>query len=131
MATRAMQGFGGTLTFKVGAGAAVGIPVRNVTVSRQASEYDMTALSDTKIFSGPGRVKRGGSFEAYFGTLASGITTAIETVDLTTPAILVFTNAAGTAETLNVIITAADLKYDGADAVIYSVTFAETVSITV
>ena len=61
MATRAMAGYGGTLTFQVGAGTTNGIPVRNITMSRQAAEFDMTAISDTKIYSGPGRVKRSGS----------------------------------------------------------------------
>ncbi len=131
MATRAMAGYGGTLTFKVGAGTANGIPVRNITMSRQAAEFDMTSISDTKIYSGPGRVKRSGSCDAYFGTLSANFTTSIEAIDLAAPAELVITDAAGGTTTMKVIITAADLKYDGSDAVIYSISFSETISITV
>jgi hypothetical protein len=130
MATRAMAGYGGTLTFKIGSGTANGIPVRGITMSRQAAEFDMTALSDTKIYSGPGRVKRSGSCDAYFGTLSANFTTSIEAIDLTAPAELVITDSAGGSTTMKVIITAADLKYDGADAVIYSISFSETISIT-
>lgn len=131
MATRAMAGYGGTLTFQVGAGTTNGIPVRNITMSRQAAEFDMTSISDTKIYSGPGRVKRSGSCDAYFGTLSASFTTSIEATDLTAPATLVITDSAAGTTTMKVIITGADLKYDGSDAVIYSISFSETISITV
>ena len=66
MPARAMTGWGGSLTFKAtGSGTAVAIPVRNVQITRQASEFDLTAHGDTKMYAGPGRVKRGGTLEAY------------------------------------------------------------------
>ena len=130
MATRAMAGYGGTLTFKIGAGSVNGIPVRNITMSRQAAEFDMTAISDTKIYSGPGRVKRSGSCDAYFGTLAANFTTSMEAIDLLEPATLVITDSAAGTTTMKVIITGAELKYDGSDAVIYSISFSETITIT-
>ena len=132
MATRAITGWGGSLKLTIG-GAEKTIPVRNVTIERQASEFDMTALSDTKIFSGPGRVKRSGSFEAYVCTETAGIVTAIETISstsLTTPAQLVFTDSASTATTLSIIITGANQTHSSEDAAIFSVTFSETVSAT-
>lgn len=132
MPTRAMPGWGGTLTFTASAGGAQKtIPVRNVTIERQASEFDMTALSDTKIFSGPGRVKRTGSFEAYLSTETAGIITTIETISgstLATPASLTFTDFSGTATTMSIIITGANQTHSNEDAVIFSVTFSETVS---
>lgn len=126
-----MSGFGGTLSLATGGTTAVGIPVRNISLTRQASEFDMTALSDTKIFSGPGRVKRGGSFDAYFGSTSAGITTAIESVNLTVPATLTFVDAASSSQSWSIIITGADLKFDGGDAVIYSVSFSETITTTI
>lgn len=131
--TRAMPGWGGTLTFTATGGAAVTVPVRNVTIERQASEFDMTALSDTRIFSGPGRVKRSGSFEAYLSTQTATIITQIETISgatLATPASLTFTNNAGTATTMSVIITGANQTHSNEDAAIFSVTFSETVAVT-
>ena len=128
--TRAITGWGGTLKLTVG-GTEKTIPVRNVTIERQASEFDMTALSDTKIFSGPGRVKRSGSFEAYVCTETVGIITAIETVTsttLATPASLTFTDSASTTTTMAVIITGANQTHSSEDAAIFSVTFSETVS---
>lgn len=130
MATRAIPGFGGTLTLTVG-GATKTIPVRNVSITRQASEYDITLLSDTKTLSAPGRVKRGGSFDAYVSTETTGITTAIDSPSLATPASLTFTDAAATVTTMAIIITGADQKHDGGDAAVYSVTFTETISTTV
>lgn len=132
MATRAITGWGGSLKLTVG-GTEKTIPVRNVTIERQASEFDMTALSDTKILSGPGRVKRSGSFEAYVCTETAGIVTAIETISsnsLTTPAQLVFTDSASTATTLSIIITGANQTHSSEDAAIFSVTFSETISAT-
>ena len=131
MPTRAITGWGGTLTFTVSGGSVKTIPVRNVTIERQASEFDMTALSDTKIFSGPGRVKRTGSFEAYLSSETSTIITAIETISgttLATPSSLTFTDSAGTATTLSIIITGANQTHSNEDAAIFSVTFSETVS---
>jgi hypothetical protein len=132
MPTRAITGWGGSLKLTV-AGTEKTIPVRNVTIERQASEFDMTSLSDTKMFAGPGRVKRTGSFEAYVSSETGGIITAIETINstsLTTPAQLVFTDSASTATTLSVIITGANQTHSNEDAAIFSVTFSETVSAT-
>lgn len=131
MPTRAITGWGGTLTFTASGGSAKTIPVRNVTIERQASEFDMTALSDTRIFSGPGRVKRSGSFEAYLSSETSTIITAIETISGTTmnaPSSLTFTDSAGTATTLSIIITGANQTHSLEDAAIFSITFSETVS---
>ena len=131
MPTRAITGWGGTLTFTASGGSAKTIPVRNVTIERQASEFDMTALSDTRIFSGPGRVKRSGSFEAYLSSETSTIITAIETISgstLATPASLTFTDSASTATTMSIIITGANQTHSNEDAVIFSVTFSETIS---
>lgn len=132
MPTRAITGWGGSLTLTVG-GTAKTIPVRNVQIDRQASEFDMTQLSDTKILSGPGRVKRSGSFEAYVSSETAGIITAIETISgtsLLTPASLTFTDSAATATTMSVIITGANQTHSNEDAAIFSVTFSETVSTT-
>ena len=131
MPTRAITGWGGTLTFTVSGGSVKTIPVRNVNIERQASEFDMTALSDTKIFSGPGRVKRSGSFEAYLSSETATIITAIETISgstLATPSSLTFTDSAGTATTMSIIITGANQTHSNEDAAIFSVTFSETVS---
>lgn len=130
MPTRAITGWGGSLKLKLGSATEKTIPVRNVTIERQASEFDMTALSDTRIFSGPGRVKRTGSFEAYIGTETGDITTAIETINMasTALAVLTFTDSANTVTTMNVIITGANQTHSNEDAVIYSVTFSETVA---
>lgn len=133
MPTRAITGWGGSLTLTVG-GTAKTIPVRNVQIDRQASEFDMTQLSDTKILSGPGRVKRSGSFEAYVSSETAGIITAIETISgtsLLTPASLTFTDSAATATTMSVIITGANQTHSNEDAAIFSVTFSETVSTTI
>ena len=132
MPTRAITGWGGTLTITPSGGSATTIPVRNVNIERQASEFDMTALSDTKMFAGPGRVKRTGSFEAYISSVTGGITTAIETISgttLATPMSLTFTDSAGTATTMNIIITGANQTHSNEDAAIYSVTFSETVTV--
>lgn len=131
MPTRAITGWGGTLTFTVSGGSVKTIPVRNVNIERQASEFDMTSLSDTKIFSGPGRVKRSGSFEAYLSSETATIITAIETISgttLATPSSLTFTDSGGTATTMSIIITGANQTHSNEDAAIFSVTFSETVS---
>lgn len=131
MPTRAITGWGGTLTFTASGGSAKTIPVRNVTIERQASEFDMTQLSDTRIYSGPGRVKRTGSFEAYLSSETSTIITAIETLNGTTlnaPASLTFTDSASTATTMSIIITGANQTHSLEDAAIFSITFSETVS---
>jgi hypothetical protein len=132
MPTRAITGWGGTLTITPSGGSATTIPVRNVNIERQASEFDMTALSDTKMFAGPGRVKRTGSFEAYISSVTGGITTAIETISgttLATPMSLTFTDSASTATTMSIIITGANQTHSNEDAAIYSVTFSETVTV--
>jgi hypothetical protein len=132
MPTRAITGWGGTLTITPSGGSATTIPVRNVNIERQASEFDMTSLSDTKMFAGPGRVKRTGSFEAYISSVTGGITTAIETISgatLATPMSLTFTDSAGTATTMSIIITGANQTHSNEDAAIYSVTFSETVTV--
>lgn len=130
MPTRAIPGFGGTLSLTAG-GSTKTIPVRNVSITRQVSEYDITALADAKTFSAPGRVKRGGSFEAYVSTETTGITSAVESPSLATPASLTFTDAAGTATTMLIVITGADQKHDSGDAAIYSVSFVETISTSI
>lgn len=125
MAARAKVGWGGTLTL-----GGTSIPVRNVQISRQGSEFDLTAHGDTNVYSGPGRVKRGGSFEAYVSSSTNGVTTTIETPNLATPAVLVFTDAGSVATTLNVIITGADQTHASDDAAIYAVTFTETIALS-
>jgi hypothetical protein len=132
MPTRAITGWGGTLSITPSGGSATTIPVRNVNIERQASEFDMTSLSDTKMFAGPGRVKRTGSFEAYISSVTGGITTAIETISgttLATPMSLTFTDSANTATTMSIIITGANQTHSNEDAAIYSVTFSETVTV--
>mgnify|MGYP003351567449 CR=1 FL=1 len=121
----AMKGWGGSLSI-----GGTTIPVRNVTITRQATEFDLTAHGDTKMYSGPGRVKRGGSCEAYVGTPTGGIDDLIETPSLTTPAALVFADSAGANITMNVIITGADQTHSSGDAAIYSITFTETIALT-
>ena len=135
---RAMTGWGGLLTFKksTAAGAtAVTIPVRNVNITRQASEFNVTAHGDLVQTSGPGRVKRGGSLEAYVSADTSGFVDAIETPVLATPAQLVWKdssqNVSGNNNTLTmyVIITGADQTHSSEDAAIFSITFTETIAI--
>lgn len=130
MPSRAITGWGGSLKLKLGAGGEKTIPVRNVSIERQASEFDMTAHGDTKMFAGPGRVKRTGSFEAYVSSETVDITTAIQTIDMTTAGLMVltFTDSASTATTMNIIITGANQTHSAEDAAIYSVTFSETVA---
>jgi len=120
----AITGWGGSLTI---GGATV--KVRNVQITRQASEFDLTAHGDARMFSGPGRVKRGGSCEAYIGGGTNGIAAIIETPNLATPAQLVFTDSAAASITMNVIITGADQTHAADDAAIYSITFTETVAL--
>lgn len=124
MPARAMVGWGGTLTL-----GGTSIPVRNVQITRQASEFNLTAHADVNMYSGPGRVKRGGTFEAYVSSATNGVTDAIQTPNLATPAVLVFTNALSTTTTMNVIITGADQTHAENDAAIYSVTFTETIAL--
>ncbi len=121
----AMKGWGGSLSI-----GGTTIPVRNVTITRQATEFDLTAHGDSKIFSGPGRVKRGGSCEAYVGTPTGGIDDLIENPSLTSPAALVFADSAGANISMYVIITGADQTHSSGDAAIYSITFTETIALT-
>lgn len=131
MPARAMTGWGGTLTFKAtGSGTAVAIPVRNVQITRQASEFDLTAHGDTKMYAGPGRVKRGGTLEAYVPVSSDGFVTAIETPSLTSPAVLAFTDSASNAITMNVIITGADQTHAADGAATYQISFTETIALT-
>lgn len=122
---RATPGFGGSLTL-----GGTTLYAKDITITRQASEYDITALGDTKQLSGPGRVKRGGSATVYVGAATANIVSAIETPSLTTPASLVFTDGAGVATTLTVHITGADQSHDGQGAATWSITFVETVALT-
>jgi hypothetical protein len=122
---RAIPGFGGSLTL-----GGTTLYAKDITITRQAAEYDITALGDAKMLSGPGRVKRGGSATVYVGGSANAIVAAIETPTLATPASLVFTDANGTATTLAVIITGADQQYDGQGAATWSISFTETVALT-
>lgn len=126
-----MLGWSGSLTFKTsGAATAKTIAVRNVTIARQASEFDLTAHGDSKMYSGPGRVKRTGTLEAYVSADSVGFDTVIEGPNLASPAVLVFTDAGATSTTLNVIITGADQTHAADDAAIYSVSFSETIALT-
>lgn len=125
MAARAITGYGGSLTV-----GGTTIPVTNVTISRQSQEFDVTAHGDTKIFAAPGRVKRGGSFEAYVSAATSGFQSIMETVNLTTPPVLVFTDSAGTTTTLNIVITSADQKHGSDGAAMYSVSFTEALALS-
>lgn len=121
---RAITGWGGSLTI-----GGTAIPVRNVTITRQASEFNLTAHGDTKMYSGPGRVKRGGSCEAYVSANTNGIATNIESSPAT-PASIVWTPATGgDALTMNIIITGADQTHSSEDAAIYSITFTETIAL--
>lgn len=131
MPARAIVGWSGSLTFKASGSATVKtIAVRNVTISRQASEFDLTAHGDATMYAGPGRVKRTGTLEAYVSSDSAGFITAIETPNLASPAVLVFTDAGSTATTMNVIITGADQTHAGDDAAIYSISFSETIALT-
>jgi hypothetical protein len=121
--SKAMTGWGGSLTI----GSAT-VRVRSVTITRQASEFNMTAHGDTKIVSGPGRVKRGGTFEAYVGS-DGGMIAAIETPSMQTPASLTFTDSGGTATTFPIVITGADQVHGSEDAAMFTVSFTETVAI--
>lgn len=121
---RAMPGWGGSLTL-----GGTTLTCKDITITRQASEFDMTALGDTKQLAGPGRVKRGGSANVYVGNGTTAIVNAIETPNVTTPAALVFTDYSGTATTLNVIITGADQSHDGTGAAMWSITFTETAAL--
>lgn len=122
---RAITGWGGSLTI-----GGVSIPVRNVTITRQASEFNITAHGDTKIYSGPGRVKRGGSCEAYVSSeVDTACKNAIESPVLATPATLVFVGAGAGNVSMSVIITGADQTHSSEDAAIYSVTFTETLAL--
>ena len=131
MPARAIAGWSGTLTFKAsGSGTVKTIAVRSVNISRQAAEFNLTAHGDAVMYGGPGRVKRGGTLEAYVSADSVGFVTAIETPNLASPAVLVFTDAGSTATTLNVIITGADQTHASEDAAIYAVTFTETIALT-
>ena len=120
----AMTGWGGSLTI-----GGTAIKVRNVQITRQASEFDLTAHGDARMYAGPGRVKRGGSCEAYVGGGTGGIAALIETPNLATPAQLVFTDSSGGGVTMSVIITGADQTHASDDAAIYSITFTETIAL--
>lgn len=122
---RAIKGWGGTLTI-----GGTSVAVRNVTITRQASEFDITAHGDSRMYSGPGRVKRGGTLEAYVAGGTGGIATLIDEPNIASPATLVFTDSGGTATTLVVIITGADQTHSSNDAAIYSISFTESVAIT-
>jgi hypothetical protein len=126
MAARAITGWGGSLTI-----GGTAIPVRNVTITRQASEFNLTAHGDAKQFAGPGRVKRGGSCEAYVSSaVETAVAGIIDTPNLASPASLVFTpSTGGTAITMSVIITGADQTHSSEDAAIYSLTFTETLTL--
>ena len=125
MAARAITGWGGSLTI-----GGTTIPVRNVTITRQASEFNITAHGDTKQFAGAGRVKRGGSCEAYVNSaVESAVAGIIEAPNLATPASLSFTGAGAGSVTMSVIITGADQTHSSEDAAIYSITFTETLAL--
>lgn len=128
MPARAMTGWGGSLTFSASGGSSVSVQVRNVQITRQASEFDITAHGDTKMYAGPGRVKRGGSCEAYVNSASGNFVTAIEAPNLSTPATLVFTDSSGTATSLSVIITGADQTHAADNAAIFQISFVETMA---
>ncbi len=116
-------GWGGTLTIE-----GTQFSVRNVQITRQASEIDITDHSDTKTFSLPGRVKRGGSFEAYVGNGHGGVISGMEGgYSPSAPASLVWTETSGgTSVSMEIAITGADLVFSGDDAAIFNVSFVET-----
>lgn len=116
-------GWGGTLTIETQA-----IPIRNLTITRQSSEVDVTAHGDTKMFSIPGRVKRGGTFEAYVGNNHGTIVTAMESINLANPASLVWTGEPNLS--MEITITGCDFAYAADDASVYTVTFVETAVIS-
>lgn len=120
---RAIKGWGGSLTI-----GGTSIPVRNVTITRQASEFDMTAHGDDKMYSGPGRVKRGGTCEAYVSTGTANIETQIEEPDMSAPVELDFTDSDGGGITMYVIITSAEQTHSSNDAAIYTIAFTETIT---
>jgi|688.fasta_scaffold26771_8 hypothetical protein len=118
-------GWGGTLTF-----GGTAIPVRNVTITRQTQEIDVTAHGDTSVKSGPGRVKRGGTFEAYVGTGHANVVTAIETPTWASLPTLSFNDAGGNTHSMEVIVTSAEFSYAAEDAAVYTVTFVEGLEVT-
>lgn len=115
-------GWGGTITVE-----GVSVPIRNLTISRQASEVDVTAHGDSRNFAIPGRVKRGGSFEAYVGTAQGGIVSQMESPTLATPLTLVYNGTP--ALTMDIAVTSCEFAYAADDAAIYTVTFVESVVI--
>lgn len=116
-------GWGGTLTIE-----SQSIPIRNLTITRQSSEVDVTAHGDTKMFSIPGRVKRGGTFEAYVGNNHGTIVTAMESINLANPPTMVWSGEP--ALTMEIAITGCDFAYAADDASVYTVSFVETAVIT-
>lgn len=112
-------GWGGTLTIET-----LAIPIRNLTITRQSSEVDVTAHGDTKLFSIPGRVKRGGTFEAYVGNNHGTIVTAMETINLSNPLSMAWNGEPSL--NMEIAITGCDFAYASDDASVYTVTFVET-----
>lgn len=125
MPARAITGWGGSLTI-----GGVAIPVRSVTISRQASEFNITAHGDARMYSAPGRVKRSGTCEAYVNSaVETSISTIIESPNLTTPATLSFSGAGAGGVSMSVIITSAEQTHSSEDAAIYSISFTETLAL--
>ena len=122
---RAITGYGGTLTL-----GGTTIYVRNVQITRQSSEVDITAHDHTKQFSMAGRVKRGGSFEAYVGSSTSGLAAYMESPNPATPPQLSFTDSGGTQTQLYVVLTGADQTHGADGAATYQVSFVESVQLT-
>jgi hypothetical protein len=116
-------GWGGTLTIET-----LAIPIRNLTITRQSSEVDVTAHGDTKLFSIPGRVKRGGTFEAYVGNNHGTIVNAMETINLANPLSMAWNGEPSLS--MEIAITGCDFAYAADDASVYTVTFVETAVIS-
>lgn len=118
-----VMGWGGTLTIE-----GTSVPIRSLSITRQAEEVDVTSHSDTKKFAVPGRVKRGGTFEAYVGDSHGTVVSAMESINLANPASIVWSGPPSLS--MDVAITSCEFAYAMDDAAIYTVTFVETAVIS-
>jgi hypothetical protein len=118
-----VMGWGGTLSIE-----GTSVPIRSLSITRQAEEVDVTSHSDARKFSVPGRVKRGGTFEAYVGDSQGTVVSAMESINLANPASIVWSGPP--ALSMEVTITSCELAYAMDDAAVYTVSFVETVVIS-
>lgn len=119
-----VSGYGGTLSF-----GGSSYTVKDIKLKTTRQSFDITQLSDFKEKRAPGRFRRSGTFTLFVDTAQSALRSHLAPSTLANAlaasVVLVFTDSAANATTMNIHITDAEESHDGNGAAMWTVSFEE------